>query len=128
MEKEQVNHPSHYGQYPIETIDMMERIFGREKTLWWCIMTAFKYRMRMGHKDPIEQDLAKERWYLDYAEKLRAVLEGADVIEMPSEEDVYNEEFKTNHYLFCVDGAAVVGSHQEGFKHCFDWLKSKIVK
>ena len=60
--------------------------------------------------------------------KLRAVLKGADVIEMPSEEDFYNEEFKTNHYFFAKDGAAVVGAHQIGFKHCYDWLKSKIVK
>lgn len=33
-------------------------------------MTAFKYRMRVGMKDAVEQDLAKERWYLDYASKL----------------------------------------------------------
>lgn len=61
-------------------------------------------------------------------ERIRKVLKGADVIEMPSKEDVYNEEFKTNPYLFCEDGAAVVGAHQGGFNHCFEWLKSKIVK
>lgn len=61
------------------------------------------------------------------ADKIRKVLNGADVIEMPSEEDFYNEEFKTNHYFIAKDGAAVVGAHQTGFKHCYDWLKSKIV-
>lgn len=44
MSKEMVNHPSHYNQYPKETIDMMVDIFGREATRQWCVMTAFKYR------------------------------------------------------------------------------------
>ena len=36
-------------------------------------MTALKYRMRMGTKpdNSIEQDLAKERWYLNKAQELR---------------------------------------------------------
>lgn len=68
---EAVNHPSHYNQYPIEVIDMMERIFGLEATELWCVMTAFKYRMRMGHKDDIQQDMEKEQWYLRRAESIR---------------------------------------------------------
>ena len=68
--KEMVNHPSHYNQYPIETIDMMVSIFGKEYTRMWCVMTAFKYRMRLGHKDDINQDLAKEQWYLNKAKEL----------------------------------------------------------
>ena len=70
QKKEMVNHPSHYNQYPIETIDMMVSIFGKEYTRMWCIMTAFKYRMRLGHKDGIEQELAKEQWYLNKAKEL----------------------------------------------------------
>ena len=68
--KEMVNHPSHYNQYPIEVIDMMVSIFGKEYTRMWCVMTAFKYRMRLGHKDDINQDLAKEQWYLNKAKEL----------------------------------------------------------
>ena len=68
--KEMVNHPSHYNQYPKETIDMMVDIFGKEYTRMWCVMTAFKYRMRLGHKDDINQDLAKEQWYLNKAKEL----------------------------------------------------------
>ena len=68
--KEMVNHPSHYNQYPIETIDMMVSIFGKEYTRMWCVMTAFKYRMRLGYKDDINQDLAKEQWYLNKAKEL----------------------------------------------------------
>ena len=69
-DKEMVDHPSHYNQYPKETIDMMVDIFGREATQQWCVMTAFKYRMRLGHKDDINQDLAKEQCYLNKAKEL----------------------------------------------------------
>ena len=70
MSKEMVNHPSHYNQYPQETIDMMVDIFGRDAVRQWCVMTAFKYRMRMGLKDDIEQDFNKEQWYLNKAKEL----------------------------------------------------------
>ena len=69
-EKEMVNHPSHYNQYPKETIDMMVDIFGKDAVRKWCVMTAFKYRMRMGLKDDIEQDFNKEQWYLNKAKEL----------------------------------------------------------
>lgn len=49
---------------------MMERIFGTHKTIDWCIMTAFKYRMRMGLKDDFQQELEKEQWYLQKAQEL----------------------------------------------------------
>ncbi len=67
---DQVN-PDHYQTYPIRSIDMMVCIWGAEKTADWCVMTAFKYRMRMGHKDDIKQELEKEKWYLDKAEELK---------------------------------------------------------
>ena len=69
-ETEMVNHPSHYNQYPKETIDMMVDIFGKDAVRLWCVMTAFKYRMRMGLKDDIEQDFNKEQWYLNKAREL----------------------------------------------------------
>ena len=69
-DKEQVNHPAHYNMYPIEGIDMLVGIFGLEKTIDFCIMTAMKYRLRLGFKDDINQDLAKEKWYLDKAKEL----------------------------------------------------------
>lgn len=71
MAKDQIN-PSHYKQYPIESIDMMVSIWGKEKTRDFCLMNAFKYRMRLGHKDAIEQDMAKEKWYLDKAKELES--------------------------------------------------------
>jgi hypothetical protein len=70
-EKEQVNHPKRYNQYPVEVIDMMISIWGKEATINFCIMTAFKYRMRLGHKDDISQELAKEQWYLNKANEIK---------------------------------------------------------
>ena len=68
--EEKVNHPKHYNQYSIEVIEMMIRIWGYEYTKVFCEMNAFKYRMRLGLKDNIEQDIAKEQWYLKKAEEL----------------------------------------------------------
>jgi hypothetical protein len=70
---EHVEHPIHYNTYPMETIDMMVAIWGKEKVADFCEITAFKYRMRMGTKpdNSIEQDLKKEQWYLNKAKELR---------------------------------------------------------
>lgn len=62
--------PSYYKQYPVESIDMMIAIWGKDKVKDFCLMNAFKYRMRLGHKDSVEQDMAKEKWYLDKAAEL----------------------------------------------------------
>ena len=72
---EMVNHPTHYNTYGVEVIEMMQRIWGAERTADWCEMTAFKYRMRMGTKpdNDIEQDIAKEHWYLAKAKELRGL-------------------------------------------------------
>jgi len=69
--REDVINPSHYKQYPFEAIEMMEKIWGPEKTAWYCEMTAFKYRMRLGHKDGVDQEMGKEKWYLDKAKELK---------------------------------------------------------
>ena len=73
---EQVNHPSHYNNYGKEVIDMMESIWGTEKLIAFCEMNAFKYRMRMGTKpdNPIQQDIEKEKWYLNKAKQLKLKL------------------------------------------------------
>lgn len=70
MSKDAIN-PDHYKKYQIEVIDMMVSIFGVQAAIIYCTMTAFKYRMRLGHKDEISQELKKEKWYLDKAEELR---------------------------------------------------------
>lgn len=67
-----VNHPKHYNRYSRETIMMMVNIWGFERAIDWCEMTAFKYRMRAGTKpgQSIEEDLAKEEWYLQTKQDL----------------------------------------------------------
>ena len=69
---ENVNKQSHYNLYPIEVIDMMISIFGTEKVKTFCVLNAFKYRMRLALKDDINQDLAKEKWYLEKAKELNS--------------------------------------------------------
>lgn len=62
----------HYRQSPIEAIDIFEKVYGAEMTAMWCEITALKYRLRLGHKptSPIEDDIKKEKWYLDKREEL----------------------------------------------------------
>lgn len=70
---ENVNHPNHYNTYDVEVIEMMERIWGPEKTAIFCELNAFKYRMRMGTKptSPVTEDLDKEVWYLNKMKELK---------------------------------------------------------
>ena len=70
VENKDAINPDHYRKYPIDIIDMMVAIFGIDKTISHCVMTAFKYRMRLGHKDDVKQEMAKEQWYLDKAKEL----------------------------------------------------------
>jgi hypothetical protein len=62
----------HYKETRIEVIDMMLAIWGKDAVMVHCEMTAFKYRMRMGHKEgqSIEQELKKARWYEAKAKEL----------------------------------------------------------
>ena len=55
--KEQVNHPSHYGgaNNPYETIKVVDFHLGN----------VVKYISRAGKKDGELQELKKARWYLD---------------------------------------------------------------
>ena len=66
----------HYKQGKYEVIEMMEMIWGLEATISYCEMTAFKYRMRIGHKEgqPLEQDMKKTRWYETKAAELKGRL------------------------------------------------------
>lgn len=58
-----VNHPSHYNQQGIEVIDLMLKSFGRQAVLDFCLLNAFKYRMRAGYKGDAHEDIAKAMWY-----------------------------------------------------------------
>lgn len=101
---EMVNHPSHYNNYDIEVIDMIERIWGIDAVIQWCEITAFKYRMRVGTKpgNSVEQDLNKEQWYLNKAKEYRVnksynqkqksleeSVSGVLIRNMPNDEHIY---------------------------------------
>lgn len=74
MSKEKYDYinPNHYKNYSKEAIDIMIAAYGKEKVAIFCELSALKYRLRMGLKpdQPIEQDLAKEKWYLDKVKEL----------------------------------------------------------
>ena len=72
--------PNHYKSGSMETIDMMIRIWGAEKVISHCEITAFKYRMRAGKKpeQSIERDLEKARWYEEKAKELQNGLQSKE--------------------------------------------------
>ena len=72
MSKEDKTNPDHYKKYPIETIDQMIAIYGKEEVVIYCKLTAYKYRSRMGYKEgsSLEDDFAKEQWYLNKIKEL----------------------------------------------------------
>jgi hypothetical protein len=69
VKMERINSPDHYNKYPIEVIEMMVKVFGIEAVYHFCLLNAFKYRMRAGNKprQNIKLDLEKEAWYLKMA-------------------------------------------------------------
>ena len=71
IEKESINHPSHYNMGGMECIDEMIMIFGKKWTMIFCIMNAWKYRKRAPYKGTLEQDMEKYNWYLKEAKKLK---------------------------------------------------------
>ena len=78
---EMVNHPSHYNRYTIEAVEMARRIWGDEAMKTAAEITAFFYRMRLGLKpeNSVEQELAKEDFWLSYAKKMEDNITGKSV-------------------------------------------------
>ena len=60
-----VNHPSHYKNNKYEAIDIMLDVFGKDKTLAFCELNAFKYLWRADNKGTDIQDKKKAIWYLN---------------------------------------------------------------
>ena len=65
-----VNHPKHYTQFPLEVIDMMIKIWGKEAVAQYCTINAFKYQMRLTYKNSTVEDAGKRDWYLNKAKDL----------------------------------------------------------
>lgn len=65
MEKENVNHPSHYTQGKFETIEVIEEFTkDLEGIDAFCIGNAVKYLSRWPYKNGVE-DLKKAVWYIN---------------------------------------------------------------
>jgi len=61
-----VDHPKHYTQGAIETIDYIRDTLSREEFTGYCIGNCLKYLSRWRHKGGIE-DLEKASVYLAWA-------------------------------------------------------------
>lgn len=66
-----VDHPSHYNANgAMECIDEMVLIFGKEATMHFCLLNAWKYRYRANAKNG-QEDLDKANWYIAKYKELR---------------------------------------------------------
>lgn len=66
IDKDMVNHPSHY-EHGIECIDEMILLFGVMETMSFCKLNSHKYRKRALDKGGRE-DIDKSDWYMkEYA-------------------------------------------------------------
>lgn len=63
IQKNLVNHPSHYQSSKHECIDIMLDVFGKEKVSAFCELNAFKYQWRANSKGTDIQDKQKAIWY-----------------------------------------------------------------
>lgn len=62
-----VNHPPHYNQGPVECIDYIRQVLGLEGFIAYCRGNAIKYQHRAAYKGNFEEDLAKANWYMERA-------------------------------------------------------------
>lgn len=85
-----VNHPSHYTNKDVETIDSMVIIFGAKDTATICLGNCFKYLDRYKFKGNPQQDLEKALWYAKKAFSLLYLEKNP--------EDVYSESFNYREF------------------------------
>jgi len=75
-----VNHPKHYIQGGIETIDVIQSRLTKEEFVGYLKGTKMKYDLRYPFKGDIEGDLAKSEWF---RHKLIQTLRHEDTIIAP---------------------------------------------
>lgn len=66
-----VNHPSHYNQGGIETLDIIKMSLTAEEYRGYLKGNVLKYRERAQFKGNPEQDYAKAKFYFDELESRR---------------------------------------------------------
>ena len=70
-----VDHPKHYNREgAMETIDEMVLLFGKQETMIFCKLNAWKYRARATMKGG-EEDMQKSDWYIKKYEELQGLSE-----------------------------------------------------
>ena len=57
------------GDLELEYIEVMEFMLTEEEFIGHLKGQAFKYQIRLGHKDPPAQELGKAGWYIDRLKK-----------------------------------------------------------
>jgi len=60
---DQVNHPSHYTQGPVECIDAIASALGHGAFVDFLRAQVIKYMWRLGHKGDALEDAKKGTWY-----------------------------------------------------------------
>lgn len=70
-----VNHPPHYNQGSIETIDLMEFRYGTKAVITYCTLNVDKYLSRAPFKGKKQEDEDKAMWYYNKALELDKKLE-----------------------------------------------------
>ena len=60
-----VNHPPHYCQGGLESIEVMKAFASKEEFIGHLRLTAIKYLLRLNNKDSAKENADKARWYLD---------------------------------------------------------------
>lgn len=83
IDKDMVNHPSHYN-HGIECIDEMILLYGKCDTMAFCKLNSHKYRKRALDKGG-KEDIEKSDWYM----KEYAYLETKSEIEV--KEEIYKK-------------------------------------
>jgi len=68
---DEINSPSHYTEYPVETIEIIKFVLGPEKFKAYCQGNELKYRLRFGLKDAdITKDTGKAMKYKKYRDNI----------------------------------------------------------
>lgn len=75
-----VEHPNHYGagNGGLQCIEAMLQTFGKDATMAFCKLNAFKYIWRSDHKEKEVQDMEKAKRYLEYWHVLNKINANGD--------------------------------------------------
>lgn len=69
--KDMVNHPSHYNQGGIETLDIIKELLTSDEYRGYLRGNIIKYRERAPYKGNAEQDYAKAKFYWEELEEIK---------------------------------------------------------